>query len=72
MNVGDTIKVTNLNNQVFDAILVELPYERDVSHLYGNKKGEITYTAIKVRRFIKSKGEFAKTATEYHASSVVS
>ncbi len=68
--VGDKAKVTNAKGEVFDCIICSEVYYKDMSHHYGNQRGEIVLDFIKVRRFIKSKDDYAVTPTEYRAFQV--
>ena len=72
MKLGSVIRIKNAKDQVFNAILMQDVYEKDMSEHYGNKKGEIVIEFVKVRRFIKSRNEYAATETEYPVDSVVS
>ena len=69
MKVGDTISISNAKGQIFKAILMQDVYTKNLAKHYGQKE-DFFMDFIKVRRFIKSRGEFASTATEYPASSI--
>jgi hypothetical protein len=69
MKHGDTVKVKNAKGQIFNAIFDYGPYKKDMAKHFGTKTPFIM-EFVKVRRFIKTKNEFAATATEYTSQQV--
>jgi hypothetical protein len=69
MKIGDKVKVTNAKGESFDCILASEIYIKNMAHHFGNTE-PMMMDFRKVYRFIKTKNQYAKNATEYRAFQV--
>ena len=64
------VKIKNAKGETFDAIQTSEVYEKNWAKHYGQSE-PFMMNMVKVRRFIKSRNEYAATSTEYPASAIV-
>jgi len=64
------VKIKNAKGEIFDAIQTCEVYEKNLAKHYGQSK-PFMMNMVKVRRFIKSRNDYAANSTEYPAHAIV-